>query len=622
MPLDPVELTKQIKSASDIVAVVGTYLALKPAGATFKALCPFHNDSRPSMDVDPRRQRYRCWSCSAHGDVITFVQHMEKVGFKEARSILATRAGIKLDEAPSPQDHARTRLHDIMRWAQQKYQECLLNDPLAEPARKYLGERKLSGKTVRDFGLGFAPIAGDWITKLAHAEDVPNDVLEEVGLIAPRAEGRGFYDRFRDRVMFPIKDVQARPIAFGGRIMPDSPYASRAPKYYNSTETPLFSKSDVLYGLDLARQAAAHAGYLALVEGYTDVMMAHQCGVPQVVAAMGTALNSRHVRQICRYVPKVVLVYDADTAGNIASDKGLEQFLPYHEIEVAIATLPPGLDPCDLLARPGGVEVFTKALATAVDALDFSLDRLFEQNPNPSVEATRRIVDKILARVALAPNAKSTAWQVKVELTITRLAHRLGIRQETVWARLGELRKEQQENERRQAAWNPAPAPKPPTGNTPDEEPATEPEAPPAKAGKAVAIERQLIELLLAEPLLVPAARRTIGPELITHTGLRRVLTEMFALDEAGVTADIDGLREQLRDRPDLAEWTLQAQYVGQHMQDREEWLGRIVKRFDQMKTEAEQRKVREQLVSSPVDEDETRELLRKLQNRGRVNLG
>ena len=390
MPSDLVDLTKQIKAASDVVAVVGSYLAVKPAGNVFKALCPFHQDSRPSLDVDPKRQRYRCWACGAHGDAFQFVMHMEKVGFTEARAILAARAGIKLDAAQTPQDHHRSRLLEVMRWAQAKYQHALLDDPVAEAARKYLGGRKLAGKTVRDFGLGYAPIAGDWLVKLAAAERVPDDVLVEVGLTAPRQENRGHYDRFRDRVMFPIKDVRGQVIAFGGRIMPESPFAARAPKYYNSAETPLFSKSDVLYGLDVARHAGAAAGYLAVVEGYTDVMMAHQCGVPQVVATMGTALNARHVAQLRRYVPKVVLVYDADAGGLTGVDRALDIFVS-QDVELAVATLPEGLDPCDLLVRPGGADAFKQILTSASDALDFKLNRLLDRDSGGSVEATRRV---------------------------------------------------------------------------------------------------------------------------------------------------------------------------------------------------------------------------------------
>src|ERR1700722_6329130 len=358
VPFDPVELTKQIKAASDIVAVVGSYLAVKPAGAVFKALCPFHSDSRPSLDIDPKRQRYRCWACGEHGDVFSFVEKMEKVGFREAREILASRAGIKLDEKSSPQDHHRSHLLEIIRWAQNKYQHCLLETPLGGAAVKYISERKLSGKTVRDFGLGYAPYTLDcWLGELAQNENIPQETLIEVGLLAPRMENRGVYERFRDRIMFPIRDVRGQGIAFGGRIMPESALSARAPKYYNSAETPLFSKSDVLYGLDLARHAAASAGYLVVVEGYTDVMMAHQCGFTNVVATMGTALNSRHVDQLKRTVNKVVLIYDADAGGYTGVDRALEIFVS-QDVELAVATLPEGLDPCDLLVRSGGGDTF------------------------------------------------------------------------------------------------------------------------------------------------------------------------------------------------------------------------------------------------------------------------
>jgi DNA primase len=605
VPSDPVELTKQIKAASDIVAVVSSYLAVKPAGSTFKALCPFHNDSRPSLDIDPKRQRYKCWSCGAHGDSFAFVQHMEKVGFIEARAILAARAGIKLDDrVRSPEDNHKTRLLEIMRWAQGKYQHCLLEHAMGEAARKYLGSRKLSGKTVRDFGLGFAPLDGDWLVKVAFEERVEDEALVEVGLTAARQEGRGFYDRFRDRVMFPIRDVRGQTIAFGGRIMPESPYAARAPKYYNSAETPLFSKSDVLYGLDMARHAGASAGYLAVVEGYTDVMMAHQCGVPQVVATMGTALNARHVRQLARFVKKVVLVFDADTAGDKAWHRGMEELLLAHDVEVAVARLPQGLDPCDLLNEPDGVEVFRKALTEAKDALDFSLDWLLEKNPSPNVEATRRIVDDILGTLSLADHARSVQTQVKRELIVTRLSHRLGLRQETVWARLSELQKE-----RRLKQQEPAPVQASAARST---EPEDDSPAPLPKAGPAVAAEKQLVEILLADPGLVPKAAAAIAPDELTHTGLRRILSELYRSQAAGAVPDLDWLREQLLDRPDLFDAVIRLQHVGHEMQEREQWLGRLLRRFAEMKVKAEERALREKLAAS--DADDAVELLRQLQ--------
>lgn len=612
MPSDSVEQTKQIKAASDIVAVVGSYINVTAAGKIFKAVCPFHNDTRPSLDIDPHRQRYKCWSCGAQGDVFAFVQNHEKVGFREARAILAAKAGIKLDEQQSPQDHHRTKLLEVMRWAQAKYAYQYLEGDLGEEARKYMGARKLSGKTTRDFGIGFAPINGDWLVRLALAEGVPTDVLVEVGLIAARDGQRGFYDRFRDRVMFPIKDVRGQVVGFGGRIMPNNPLAARGPKYYNSAETPLFHKSELLYGLDLARHA--NAGYLAVVEGYTDVMMAHQCGVPQVVATMGTALNARHVAQLSRYAPKVVLLYDADAGGFAGVDRALELFVS-QDVELAVATLPDGLDPCDLLVTPGGIETFKEVLTSAADALDFKLNKLLERDPTPSDATKLRIIDDILGVMASAPPVPGAAAQMKRELIITRLSHRLGSKQETVWSRFGELRKAHEQNEREaQQKERESPRNGRPTVTVrPDAIlPTTERPRGATKAGPAVAAERQLVELLLGDPLLVAVAAAQLAPEEITHTGLRRVLTELYGAQAAAGVPDLESLRERLGDRPDLFEVAQKLQFVGQQMQDREQWLARLLKRFAEMKAEDLARRAKEQLAGA--SEDEAIELLRRIQ--------
>jgi DNA primase len=616
VPSDPVELTKQVKAANDIVNVVGSYLALKPAGPVFKALCPFHTDSRPSLDVDPRRQRFRCWACGKHGDVIAFVQEMEKVSFPEARQILANKAGIKLDNDPSPQDQARTRLLGVMRWAEEKYKKCLLDDQLAEAARTYLGGRKLAGKTVRDFGLGFAPLDGDWLVKLAESERVPFDVLVEVGLIAPRQENRGYYDRFRDRVMFPIRDVQGRPVGFGGRIMPESPYASRAPKYYNSAETPLFSKSELLYGLDKARHAGATVGYLAVVEGYTDVMMAHQCGVPQVVATMGTALNARHVAQLRRYAPKVVLVFDNDAGGLTGVDRALELFVS-QDVELAVATLPDGLDPCDLLVRPDGPDTFKRILVGATDVLDSFFANRLGQEGAPSVEASRKVLDQVLGVMARSASRRgkannrqnyNTTSEVKHELIVTRLASRLKLKLETVWTRFGELVKQEREAADEQGS---RAAPMVQTSAARTTSPPTEPK----KAGPAEACEKQLLQLVLAEPALIPKAAAAISPDQVSHTGLRRILVELYAIQAAGGSPDLDALRERLADRSDLFDAAQKLHFVGETMQDRDQWLGRVLKRLAELRDEAERRKVREQLEAG-ADADAAADLLRKLQQR------
>lgn len=601
-----VELNKQVKAANDIADVVEGYIQVQKAGKQLKALCPFHNDTRPSLVIDRQWQNFRCWACDARGDVFDFVMKYQKVAFPEAVRILAERAGIKLEhDADDPQAQARARQLDAMRWAESHYAACLLDDPAAESARAYLGTRRLSGATVRQFGLGYAPVAGDWLVGRANADRVPPDVLQDVGLIAARDENRGYYDRFRDRVMFPIRDVRGRTVGFGGRILPTSPLADRGPKYYNSADSPLFNKSDLLFGLDLARHPGSAAGYLAVVEGYTDVMMAHQCGVANVVATMGTALTMTNVLQLRRYVPKVVLVFDGDEAGEAATDKALGLFWSQHDFDIAVTALPDGRDPCDLLSEPDGPARFKACLDGAQDVLAFKLDLMLKKHPQTTTENVRRIVDAVLAVLALAPDMPSAAAQVKQELMVSRLAHRLGLRQETVWARLGELKTERRRADSRH-----------PTPHARTEVPAQPPAEPAARSGPAHRAERQLLELLLAEPVLVGLAAEQLAADAISHSGLRRMLAELYAIREAGQFPDLDALRVRLIDRADLVEAAIRLQFVGRHTPDRPDYLKRVLGWFATRTADAEKKALKDRLAEG-ADESQTVDLLRRLQARG-----
>jgi DNA primase len=491
-------------------------------------LCPFHDDSRPSFDVDPRRQRFRCWACGKHGDVFDFVQEHEKVTFPEALEILARRVGISLEKVQkNPQGPSRTGMLDVMQWAAERFQSCLLDQPQSEAARDYLGERKLSLETIRKFGLGYAPESWDWLVGQANAAKKSAELLEVVGLIAKRNEGRGYYDRFRDRVIFPIRDIQGRIVGFGGRILPSSPLSDRGPKYYNSTETPLFSKSDQLYGIDQARAAATKAGYLAVVEGYTDVLMAHQHGIAQVVATMGTALNARHIKKLRGVAPRVVLVFDADEGGEGGVDRALEVFVK-SDLDLRIATLPEGLDPCDLFVVHGperGREIFTQALEQAIDVFEYKLQRTWTKHSPRGVDGLRVATEEMLGILALTPNDAS----VKVGLMVNRIAQRLLIKEETVWARLKELRTEKDTSPRMSAA-SPGDAP-------PEVE---------ERSAPALPHERELIELLLAEPGLVARAVLEIANEEMEHPGLRRVIEALYRLHAEGQPTDLDHLRAPL----------------------------------------------------------------------------
>ncbi|MBY0522334.1 MAG: DNA primase [Gemmataceae bacterium] len=592
---DRASLTKQVKESNDIVDVVGGYVSLRPAGDKFKGLCPFHGDHNPSFLVDPRWQNYRCWSCGKSGDVYTFIQEIERIDFREALELLARRAGITLEKnADSAHHQTRAAMLDVARWSAEQYQQCLLDSPLAETARRYLGERRLSGESVRRFGLGFAPVAGDWLVQRAATAGKSTELLEKVGLIARRNEGNGFYDRFRDRVMFPIRDARGQTVGFGGRILPTSPLAARAPKYYNSADTPLFTKSEHLYGLDLARQTAEKAGYLAVVEGYTDVMMAHQAGVAQVVATMGTALNVRHVQHLRRFVPRVVLVFDADAGGNTGVDRALEIFVS-QEVDLAIATLPEGLDPCDLLSQEGGAERFKEVLAKAVDALDFKLGQLLNDGAATSLEGRRRAVDAVLGIIALAPDMAGKNGQVKRELVVGRIAQRLALKEETVWARLSELRAAR-------------PASEAASKRASEEVTEEKREAPAAPR------ERQLLQVLLAEPGLVEKAATEIKLEEVQHPGLRRLLDGLYRLRAEGQIPDLDALRTRIIDVPRLAEAALGLQELGRLIPDRAECLRGLAASFRKQRDEPRKQELKNQLRA--VNDDSTAlELLRQLQN-------
>ncbi len=599
-----------VKEANDIVDVVGGYVALRPAGGTYKGLCPFHNDHHPSFDVDPRRQRYRCWSCGKFGDVLQFVREHERITFREALELLARRAGITL-EATQNEELQRSRAQQLlaMRWAAQQYHQCLLDAELAEPARVYLGQRQLLGSTIRLFGVGYAPLSGEWLVEKARAERISLEVLESLGLIARRTRGGGFYDRFRDRVVFPIRDPLGRPVGFGGRILPASPLASRHPKYYNSSETVLFSKGELLYGLDQARGAGATAGYLAVVEGYTDVLMANQKGIGEVVATMGTALTARHVQHLRRFVPRVVLVYDADAGGETGVDRALEIFAS-QEVDLKIATLPPGLDPCDLLVQPEGAERFREVLAGALDALDFKLQRLLSSDSMASVEGRRRAIEAMLAIIALAPELPGQAGAVKRELIVSRIARRLALKEETVWARLEELRRQRRREETERST--------PTSGPGRETREARPPEAAPeSRQSRSAPEERQLLEILLAEPSLVATVAATLSTEEIGHPGLRQLLAGLYALQAAGETPTFDLLRERINN-PRLEEWALKHQEIGRMHPDRPRWLEEVVEAFRQRRSRAETREIKNQLQTAQ-DHGTALELLRQLQNQ---NLG
>jgi DNA primase len=528
---------EQIRDAIDVVDLVERYVPLRRQGANFVGRCPWHDDSRPSLQVNPQRQTFKCWVCNIGGDVFSFVMKIENVDFKEAMQILADMAGIELVKRPkrprldapfrkrpalpapnvddpnalldvayldaqdadlaglpprsngsgasanagsqplyAPSEIPKATLYRALEWLAGKYRAEFLHSPEAEEARAYVRDRGISDAASERFQIGYAPL--DFGTVVGWVGGDRNRVrtLETAGVLAYREdydasgrpkprprfaptpqlgpdERRRYYDRFRGRLIFPIRDVQDRVVAFGGRLLPNTTLKSPA-KYVNSPETPIFTKSKMVYGLDLARNAIRKTRKVVVVEGYTDCVMAAQFGFENVVAVLGTALGAEHVRMLKRFADKMILLLDGDEAGQKRTREVLRFFVE-QGVDMDVLTLPNGADPCEFLLE-NGAEPFEELLETGtVDAMDcaFAAATAGIDLENDVVGAAKAL-DSLLEIVALFPE-RSTSSDDPVRLrmlkTIQRFASRFRVSEAEIRRQLGERRQKQRADAERDA---------------------------------------------------------------------------------------------------------------------------------------------------------------------------
>lgn len=440
---------EQVRQAIDIADLIGEYVQLRRQGSGYVALCPWHDDARPSLQVNPTRQSWKCWVCDIGGDIFSWTMKQEGVEFPEALRMLADRAGITITRtsgqptaAGEAVEDERRALFQTMAWAEEQYHEFLVRADEAEVARRYLRERGITDDSVHRFHLGFAPDRRDWLSGLARQAGVSIERLEKVGVIGRSQERGDRFERFRGRVLFSIRDAQGRPVGMGGRLLPELNLSSPA-KYVNSPETPLFSKSNLVYGLDVARQGIQRTKMVLVTEGYTDCIAAHQAGFDNTVAVLGTALGERHTKLLRRVADHVVLILDGDDAGQRRSNEVLELFLA-EQLDLRIATLPEGLDPSDFLQQRGA-DAFREFVERAPDALDFKFQTAFSTvGAGGSVHQTTEAVEDILRSLANAGTstaASSTAAAVKEDQILYRLGRRAGVSEDRLRARLADLRK-------------------------------------------------------------------------------------------------------------------------------------------------------------------------------------
>ncbi len=429
MPRTREDQKSQVQQATDIVDLVGEQLALTRKGKEFLCLCPFHDDHRPSMHVVPEKQIYKCFSCGAGGDVFSFVMNYHKMTFPESLKYLADRAGIALeaverDPAEGPSD--RQRLTDAHQRALAFFQKALDEAETGRVARDYIEQRGISREMLLAFQIGYAPQGWDNLATAMRQRRWDPKGMAAAGLVARSEKTGNLFDRFRHRLIFPICDALGRPIAFGGRKLDEQD----EPKYLNSPEHALFNKSATLYGLHLAKKAIIDSGAAVIVEGYTDVIACHQAGVCNVVATLGTALTPQHARQLRRYAKKVVLIFDADEAGQKAADRALEIFLT-ESLDVAIAVLPDGQDPADLLSKPDGLEQWRTAVDRATDALSYQFARFRGKlNAEDSISGRQSEAEAYIQR--LAQVGLGQVNPIRRAMLLRQLADLLGVPERTI----------------------------------------------------------------------------------------------------------------------------------------------------------------------------------------------
>jgi DNA primase len=442
----------QVRSATDIVALIGETVALKRSGQRWTGLCPFHGEKTPSFSVNAEEGRYYCFGCRVSGDQITWVREIQHLDFIEALRVLADRAGIELHEDANagPARKERQEALAAMDKAVEWYHERLLESPDARAAREYLRSRGINGETARQFKLGWAPDEWDALT---NALKLNEKVLLATGLgFVNKRERR--QDALRARVIFPIFDPAGKAIAVGGRVLPatlENPGRTDGyveAKYKNSPETPIYSKRKTLYALNFAKDDIIKSGEIIVCEGYTDVIAFFTAGLPRAVATCGTALGEDHFRIMRNFAKRIVLAYDADAAGQSAA-ASVYQWERQHEVDVSVARLPRGTDPAELAQRDP--DALRKAIADAVPFLKFRLDRVLEGANVATAEGRARAAELAMAVLAEHPN------DLVRDQYIQELVGRFGLDQTLLRTRVADLAKNPRERGVREIANEPPP---------------------------------------------------------------------------------------------------------------------------------------------------------------------
>jgi DNA primase len=525
MALIPEEIISRVIDRCDIVDAVSSYIPLKRVGRNFKACCPFHNEKTPSFIVNPDKQIFHCFGCGAGGNVVSFIMKQEHMEFPEAVRFLAQRVNVVIPSSDTSVPHMANIRQAILRvnaLAVQFFHKFLISDQsvATQKALDYLHRRKVEQGTIRKFQLGLAPDRWDALLTYLKSEGIPLSLMEKAGLIIPREGGRGYYDRFRNRVMFPIFDTRAHCRAFGARALDEAIADGQGAKYINSPETIIYTKGHHLYGFHLSRQAIAEEDSVIIVEGYLDCLIPYQAGIYNVVASLGTALTVDQIRLLRRYTPNVVMLFDMDPAGEAAMMRSLDILLE-EGMSVKVATLEDGEDP-DSFVRRYGAKAFRERIAGAQKLFDYKLTVLLKRFDKQAAEGKAKIAGEMLPTVYRCKNDLIKADYLK------SLAHVLDISEHILiqeYNKVGQtLSQRISVRLREQAAGNQA---------------------------RARVVERSLLKLILEKENVIPKARAEVTLLDFQDAQIRFVLAKIFALFEQGRKTDTRSLISSF-ENPDI----------------------------------------------------------------------
>ncbi|MDN5330967.1 MAG: primase [Tepidanaerobacteraceae bacterium] len=425
----PEEIIREVRDKADIVEIVSDYVSLKKRGENYVGLCPFHSEKTPSFTISPKKQLFYCFGCGVGGNVFTFLMKKENWTFPEALRWLAERVGVRLPEEEtlgkvSEAFKLRREIFEINKMASEYYHYTLLKAPEAERARRYLASRGILAETAEKFNLGYALPDWDGLIKFMRSKGIGEDALLKAGLVIPKSSGRGFYDRFRDRIIFPIKDVTGSVVGFGGRTL-----GKGEPKYLNSPETPVFNKREHLYGLPMINREESR---IILVEGYMDCISLHQHGFTQAVASLGTSLTEQQAKALKRYTDEVFIAYDSDTAGQAATLRGIG-ILVKEGLRVKVITLPEGKDP-DEFIKARGKEAFEELVTSAQNFIDYRLNLAKNGLDLKSQDGKLKFVKRAVLILAEIEDS------VERELYVQKISGELNIPRKTLYEDIDKVR--------------------------------------------------------------------------------------------------------------------------------------------------------------------------------------